>query len=207
MDVAGLSLVVPLRDLSQAPEVAARLPGGWREAVFDGSVGLRRARNHGGVVAEGSILLHLDDDVLVEATEEGVDLSWFSTRPQREVWWSAARYVNATEDEFTTYACTVLNVGIRLRTFFAASLGCFQPMRREAFLSMRGYDEKAPSFDIAMAMALNRRYGPPHPSPFQVTILRRISNLDENQERYLRELDMEPRNGPALRLLPKLIAV
>lgn len=144
----------------------------------------------------------MDDDVLVEPTEEGVDLSWFLRRPSEEVWWSAARYLNATGDEFTDYACVVLNVGIRLRTFFGASLGCFQPMRREVLLSMRGFDESAPSFDVAMALSLKKRYGPPHPSPFQVTILRRISNVEENQQRYLRELGTEPRNGPAIRLLP-----
>lgn len=197
-----LSVVIPVRTLPNAQaalaEAVARIPGGAYEVLLDASKGLRRARNHGIKSAQGSICLSADDDVRIEGLD-GADLSWFSSRPESEVWWCATRFFNGTEDTYTSGCCAAVNMGIWLGSF-GATVGSFQAFRRTAFDAVGGYDERAPQDDTALSRKLRARFGKPVKAPFIVTVLRPTVTIPENQRRYLTEMWSRTRDGPFLRV-------
>jgi glycosyltransferase involved in cell wall biosynthesis len=188
-----LSIVVPVRSVERAGEVASHFPRGADEVLLQEGVGIARARNRGARRARGDLLLHTDDDVLLHG-----DLAWFRDRPPREVWWIAREWTTSSKDPYTVKMCAGLNLGTALRVH-VASVGPFQPMRRWAFDAVGGFDESDVHEDTGMARRLYAAFGPPAVAPVTVEVLRRFATMPETWER--RRLRGDDSDGPYRRLV------
>ncbi len=175
-----LSVVVPVRDLGQWPQVVRNICGAGNpgELILQAGSGIAECRNRGAAKAAGDVLLFSDDDVTIQG-----DFGYFSDRPESEAWWVALRWTDYTGDEYTETVCRTLNFLAPLSGILA-SVGSFQAVRRSAFEAVGGYDTGSVHEDHALARALHRKFGLPAVAPFEVGILRRTVTVAEHWERH-----------------------
>jgi len=186
-----LSVIIPVRSLDKIPSI----PPGADEVILQSGRGIAHARNAGARRATGDVLLQSDDDVELVG-----DLSWLRDPPADEAWWLPAGFVNATDDQYTTTLCAMLNVQILFRGL-GASVGSFQAVRARAFRELGGYDETKFQEDWDLPRRLRKAYGRPGVAPVTVRILRPTAKFGAVIDRPRGGTD-----GPFRRLVPAQVA-
>ena len=183
--MSGVSVVIPCR---RPEDPALKELGrdyvalGALEVILQGGEGISWARNEGARRAKGSIVVHSDDD----ATLVG-DFRWFDTRPDRERWWVASRWTDASGDPYTITMCARLTGLVKVLPSMSA-IGPFTAVRREPFLRLGGLSYSSVYTDTEFARRAARVWGNPVVAPFEVVVRRRFSTMGEIVEQHAERL-------------------
>lgn len=175
------SVVIPCRnpgDLALKELGRDYVRRGALEVILQGGEGISWARNEGARRARGSVVLHTDDDALVDG-----DFRWFDSRPDREKWWVASQWTDASGDPYTISMCGRLT-GLATVLPRVVAVGPFTAVRREPFLRLGGLSTSSVYTDTEFARRAARVWGDPTPAPFEVVVRRRFSTLGEIVEQY-----------------------
>ncbi len=171
-----ISVIIASRD----PDHVPHLPDGADEVLVVAGPGKASAQNAGAKLAEGNLLVFVDDDVTFEG-------SFYQLHyvPADQHWWTVRRWIDGTGDAFNASKCFATSL-IASVGGWNGSVGPLQAVRRWAFESVGGYDVDHPLEDLNLSKKLHQRGLQLHRIQMTGVIQRRFASYEETFARFAR---------------------
>lgn len=194
-----LSVIIPSRSWEEGERAVYRLPPGADEVVLivGNPVHPGHARNLAAREARGSLLVFVDDDVLLRG-----DLGWFKTAPASEDWWTAARFSDTTGDQGSAAMAAWWTVAGHLGVW-SGTVGAFIACRRRLFQRVGGFPLKYVGEDAGIGEAFHGAGARIAVAPIAVELLRASPFVTKALARNPEFVEMpRPATLPTRRYLP-----